>query len=27
VYRSRDAGEHWELALEGLPAIRCVALA
>jgi hypothetical protein len=27
VYRSRDAGEHWEVALEGLPAIRCVALA
>ncbi len=26
VYRSRDAGEHWELALKGLPPVGCVAV-
>jgi hypothetical protein len=26
VYRSRDAGQRWELALKDLPAIGCVAL-
>ena len=26
VYRSRDAGERWELALKGLPPIGCVAV-
>jgi hypothetical protein len=27
VYRSDDAGSRWELALKGLPAVRCVAVA
>jgi hypothetical protein len=26
VYRSPDAGEHWELALKGLPAVSGVAI-
>jgi hypothetical protein len=26
IFRSRDAGEHWELASKGLPAIGCVAI-
>ena len=24
VFRSLDAGEHWELAVKGLPPVRCV---
>ena len=27
VFRSRDAGEHWELAVKGLPPIGCVVVA
>jgi photosystem II stability/assembly factor-like uncharacterized protein len=27
VFRSRDVGQHWELALKGLPPVACVALA
>ena len=27
VFRSRDAGEHWELVIKGLPPVACVLLA